>query len=112
MIKKIDKFVCRDPSNYSNSNGNGSSSTKRAKFISFSVNNRSSYFEQFTTTLKMIYVNFNNVKEEIDKSIGQDPNNHSKNNAKSSTRRPKFISFFVNNRSSYSEQLKTTLEMM
>ena len=60
----------------------------------------------------MIHVNFNNVKEEIDKFGGQDLGDHGNGNGSNSTRRPKFISFFVNNRSSHFEQLITTMKMI
>ena len=103
MTDEIDEFIGQDPSNYNNGNNDSSKNTKHAKFINFFVNNRSGNFEQLTTMLKIIYVNFNNVKNEINESIGQDPGNHSNSNGSSSIRRPQFISFFVNNRSGHSK---------
>ena len=47
----------------------------------------------------MKHVNFDNVKNENDEFDGQDLDNHGNGNDSSSTKRLKFISFFVNNRS-------------
>lgn len=60
--------------------------------------------------LKIIYIDFDNLKDKIDKSIGQDSGNHSNNDNNNSTKYDKFIKFFVNNRSSHFKQLTTTIE--
>ena len=51
------EFVDRDIGN--SGKNNGSSSTRRPKFISFSVNNRSGHFEQLIIMLEMIDDIFN-----------------------------------------------------
>ena len=98
LTYEIDKFVGQDPGNYNDGNSNGSKSTKYFKFIRFFVNNRSGHSDLLTTTLEIIYVDFNNVKDEIDKYVGQDPGNYSNGNGSSSIRGLTFISFFVKNR--------------
>ena len=60
----------------------------------------------------MIHVNFDNMKGEIDKSVGQDPGNNGDGNGSSNTRRLKLIGFFVNNRIGHFEQFITTMEMI
>lgn len=93
MTNDIDEFVSRDSNNYSDDNGNSNSSTKYPKFICFSINDRLSYSEQLTTMLEMIYIDFDNIKDEIDESISRNPGNHSNGDRNSSTEYPKFISF-------------------
>ena len=95
---EIDEFVGQNLGNYSNGDNNSSSSTKWSKFISFSINNRSGYSEQLTTILKMIHIDFDNVKYEIDKLVGQNPGNYGIGNGNSSTRYFKFITFSLTNR--------------
>lgn len=53
--------------------------------------------------LKMIYVNFDNIKDKINKSVSQDLGNHGNGNSSSSTKCLKFSNFFVNDRSGHSE---------
>ena len=60
----------------------------------------------------MIHVDFNNVKDEIDEFVSQDPDNIGNGNNSSSIRYLKFISFFVNNRLGHFEQLTTTMKMI
>ena len=67
MKDKINKFVGQNLGNHSD--GNGSSSTKRLKFISFSINNRSSHFEQFIIKIEMIHVSVKNIKANNTMSI-------------------------------------------
>lgn len=43
--------------------------------------------------LKMIYIDFDNIKDEIDESVSRNPGNHGNGNRNSSTRYPKFINF-------------------
>ena len=62
--------------------------------------------------LEIIHINLNNLKEEINEFVGQDPGNYGNSNGSSSTKYFKFISFFVNNRSGYSEQFTTTMEII
>ena len=59
----------------------------------------------------MIYISFNNLKDEIVEYVGRNPADHDIGNGSRSARRPKFVSFFVNNKSSYFEQLTNTMEM-
>lgn len=60
MIDKFDKFVVQDLGKYDNSNSNNN--TKYFKFIGFFINNRSSHSKQFTTIIKIIKVDINNIK--------------------------------------------------
>lgn len=62
--------------------------------------------------LEIIYIKFDNIKNEIDKFISQELGYHSNNNSSSSTKRLKFISFFLNNKSGYFEQLTIIIEMI
>ena len=62
--------------------------------------------------LKMIHINFNMLKDEIDKFVSQNLSNHSNGNGSSSTRRLKFIKFSVNDRSGHSEQFITMMKMI
>lgn len=55
----------------------------------------------------MIQVDINNVIDEIDDIDGQSPGAYDNGNGNSSTRRQKFISFFINNRSGHYEQCTT-----
>lgn len=52
---KIDQFIGQDLGNYGKHNS--SSSTKRPKFISLSVNNRLGYSEELTTMMELIQFN-------------------------------------------------------
>lgn len=53
--------------------------------------------------LKMIYVNFDDVKNEINEFVDWDLGNHGNGNSSSSTRCVKFIEFSIKNRSGHSE---------
>ena len=110
MEYKIDKSFGRDSSDYGNDDGNRN--TKRSKFINFIVNNRLGNIEQITTMLEIIYINFNNMKDEIDEFVGRDPSNYGNANSKGSIRRLKFVKFFINDRSDYFEQFMTIIEMI
>lgn len=112
MTDKIDEFVYQDAGNHGDGNNDGSRSTKCPKFISFSVDDWSDHFEQLITTLKMIHINFYNMKDEIDEFVSRYSGNHGNSNGSRSTRRFKFISFSVNNRSGHCEQLITTKKMI
>lgn len=48
----------------------------------------------------------------MDEKVGQNPSDYGNGNSSSSTRRFKLIGFFVNNRSSHSEQLIIAIEMI
>ena len=112
MINEINEFVGQNLRNHGDGDGDGSSSIKRPKFINFFINNRSDYSEQVTNMLNRIHVNFNNVKDETDTFVSQDLGDHGNGNSSSSTRHPKVISFSVNNRSSYLEELTTTMKII
>ena len=60
----------------------------------------------------MIHVDFNNVKDGINESVGQEPGNHSISNGRNSTRYLKFIRFFVNNRSDHFKQITNIMEII
>ena len=111
LADEIDESISQNLNNHDNNHSNGSSSIKYLKFINFFVNDRLGYFEQFTTTLEIIHVNFNNVKDEIDKFFGQYQGNYGNGDGRSSIRYLKSINFTINNRSDYSEQLITTIKM-
>lgn len=51
--------------------------------------------------LKIIYVNFDNIKKEFDKFVGQTLGNHVDDNDSNIIKYYKFINFFVNNRSTH-----------
>ena len=103
---EIDKFVDQDLGN--NGNNNGNSNSKYPKFISFSINNRTGYSKELITTLKIIYIDFNKLKDKSDKFIDQNSGNYGNGNSNSNIKCFKFINFFVNIRSSYFKQLITT----
>ena len=85
------------------SNNNGSSSSKYSKFISVFVTNKSDYFEQLTTMLEIININVNNMTDKINKFVIRNSGNYNNGKGNSNIRHLKFISFFVNNKSGYSE---------
>lgn len=62
--------------------------------------------------LEMINVNFDNVKDEINKFVGQDLGNHGNGNNSSSTKYFKFINFFVNQKSGHFKQFIITIEII
>lgn len=90
--------------------GNGSNNTRSPKFISFSVNNRLSYFEQLITMLKIIQVDINDVTNEINKFVDQNSGDYSNGNDSSSIWYFKIIIIFVHDRLGHFEQLTTALE--
>ena len=107
---EIDKYVGHNLGNHGN--GNESSNIRLLKHINFFVINRSNYFEQFTTMLEIININFNKVIDQIDKFVGQNLDDHENNNDKSSIRHLKFINFFIKYRSSYSKQFLTIMKII
>lgn len=94
------KDVGQDPNNYNNSNS--SSNTKYFKFISIFVNNKLDYFKQFKIALEIMPMNINDMTNKINKFVSRNPGNNGNGNGSSSIRCLKFISIFVNNRSSHS----------
>lgn len=87
----MDKKVGQDLSDHGN--GNGSSSTRCSKFISFFVNNRSNHFEQLRTKIKVIQKVSNSKINKINKNINGDLSDHDNGNSSINTRYPKFNSF-------------------
>lgn len=60
----------------------------------------------------MIQINVNNMTNEIDKFVSQNPNDYGNSNSSTSTRHLKFTSFFVNNKSIHFEQLTIMIEII
>lgn len=60
----------------------------------------------------MIQVNDNDVIDEIDKSIAQDPGNYGNSNKSSKTRPVQFINFSVTNKSDFFKQFTTLIEII
>lgn len=51
--------------------------------------------------IEIILININNITNKIDEFFGQNSENHSNRNKNNSTKYPKFISVFINDKSSH-----------